>query len=78
MPILKVDSYHKMSDKNREDLKMKLKLRIASAKMGRLPVEVKEEKLDKRKEGLDEILKPTGMSADDFLDKIKKGQQIRK
>ena len=78
MPILKVDSYHKMSDKNREDLKMKLKLRIASAKMGRLPVEVKEEKLDKLKEGLDEILKPTGMSADDFLDKIKKGQQIRK
>ena len=67
-----------MSDKNREDLKMKLKLRIASAKMGRLPVEVKEEKLDKLKEGLDEILKPTGMSADDFLDKIKKGQQIRK
>ena len=67
-----------MSDKNREDLKMKLKLRIASAKMGRLPVEVKEEKLDKLKEGLNEILKPSGMSADDFLDKIKAGQQARK
>ena len=64
-----------MSDKNREDLKMKLKLRIASAKMGRLPVEVKEEKLDKLKEGLNEILKPSGMSADDFLDKIKAGGQ---
>ena len=68
-----------MSDKNREDLKMKLKMRIASSKMGRLPVEVKEEKLDKLKEGLDEILKPTGMSADDFLSKIKgSGKKPRK
>jgi hypothetical protein len=67
-----------MADKNREDLRMKLKLKIASVKMGRLPAEVKEEKLDKLKEGLDEILKPTGMSADDFLDKIKAGQRARK
>jgi hypothetical protein len=67
-----------MADKNREDLRMKLKLKIASAKMGRLPAEVKEEKIEKLKDGLNEILKPSGMTADDFLDKIKAGQQTRK
>jgi hypothetical protein len=67
-----------MSDKNREDLRMKLKLKIASAKMGRLPAEVKEEKIDKLKEGLNEIIKPSGMTADDFLDKIKSAQPPRK
>jgi len=67
-----------MSDKNREDLRMRLKLKIASAKMGRLPAEVKEEKIDKLKDGLNEILKPSGMSADDFLEKIKSGQPPHK
>ena len=56
----------------RDDLRMRLKLKISSAKMERLPNEVKAEKLDKLKEGLDEILKPAGMTADDFLKKIGK------
>lgn len=57
----------------KEELKMRLKMKMGSSKMARLPASVKTEKMDKLKAGLDEILKPTGMSADDFLNKLGKG-----
>ena len=69
----KIAIHYKMS--GREDLKMKLKLKIASAKMGRLPQEARDEKVDKLKDGLNEILKSTGMTADDFLSKVSQGGQ---
>ena len=55
----------------RDELKMKLKMRIGTSKMSRMSASAKNEKLDKLKTGLDEILKSTGMSSDDFLNKIK-------
>jgi hypothetical protein len=53
-----------------EELKERLKMRLGTAKMARLPASVKTEKIEKIKDGLDEILKPTGMSADEFLNKL--------
>jgi hypothetical protein len=54
----------------KEELRERLKMRIGSAKIARLPAEIKSEKLEKMKEGLTEILKPSGMTADEFLEKI--------
>jgi|688.fasta_scaffold723877_2 hypothetical protein len=69
-----------MSDKpeeskpTKEELKMRLRMKMGSAKMARLPANVKTEKIDKLKTGLDEILKPTGMTADDFLNRMSGGK----
>jgi hypothetical protein len=54
----------------KEDLRERLRMRLGTSKMARLPNSVKTEKIDKIKDGLDEILKPTGMTADEFLNKI--------
>lgn len=59
----------------KEELKLRLKMKMGTAKMARLPANVKTEKMDKLKAGLDEILKPAGMSADEFLNKLNAGRK---
>lgn len=59
----------------KEELKLRLKMKMGTAKMARLPANVKTEKMDKLKAGLDEILKPAGMSADEFLNKLNTGRK---
>ena len=54
----------------KEELKERLKMRLGTAKMARLPSSVKTEKIEKIKDGLDEILKPAGMTAYEFLNKL--------
>lgn len=63
----------------KEELRERLKMRLGTAKMARLPAEAKNEKMEKIKDGLNEILKPAGMTADEFLDKLnKKPNQTKK
>ena len=51
----------------REQLRDKLKSRLINHKMSRATHKAKEEKLDNLKEKLNEILKPTGISPEEFM-----------
>jgi trimethylamine:corrinoid methyltransferase-like protein len=74
--LFKHQSYSKMEPENepqtREQLREKLRSRVKNCKLGRASAAVREEKLEHIKSELDKILESTGISADQFINTMKK------